>query len=60
MNVMYEELARQRNREQLAQAATQRLAYRVNAAHRWQRVEAWVVRRRLRAERASREANDAS
>lgn len=60
MNIMYEELARERQREQLAQAASQRLAYRVGVADRWRRAEAWVACRRARAERAFREASDAS
>jgi hypothetical protein len=60
MNTMYEELARESQRQHLAEAASQRLAYRVNSAHRWRRAEAWVVRRRARAELASREASDAS
>lgn len=59
MYTMYEELARQRHRAHLAEAASQRLAYRVSTAHRWQRAEAWVARRRIRAEHASREAIDA-
>jgi hypothetical protein len=60
MNSLYEELAHQSQRQHLAEAASQRLAYRVNTAHRWQRAEAWVARRRVRAERASREASEAN
>lgn len=59
MSTLYEELARESQRQQLAEAASQRLAYRVNVAHRWQRAEAWVARRRVRAEHASREASEA-
>jgi hypothetical protein len=60
MNSMYEELARESQRQHLADAASHRLAYRVGNAHRWRRAEAWVAGRRARAERASREASDAS
>ncbi len=60
MNTLSEELARHSQRQQLAEAASLRLAYRASAAHRWQRAEAWVARRRARAELASREASDAS
>jgi hypothetical protein len=57
MSTMYEELARESQRRHLAEAASQRLAYRVSAAHRWRRAEAWVARRRVRAELASRETS---
>ena len=60
MNSMYEELVRQRQREDLADATNRRLADRVQAAHRWRRAEAWAARRRRDAERAQREANDAT
>jgi hypothetical protein len=60
MNDVFEELVRQRQREYQADAANRRLADRVQAVHRWQRAEAWVARRRVKAERASREANNAS
>jgi hypothetical protein len=59
MYTVHEELVRQRQREMLANAASRRVAERVHAAQRWQRTEAWAKRRRLRAERASREVNDA-
>lgn len=58
MNTLYEDSARHRQRQQLAESASRRLAYRVSAAQRWQRAETWVARRRVRAERATREASD--
>ena len=59
MYTVHEELVRQLQQELLAGAASRRVADRVHAARRWQRTEAWATRRRLRAERASREVTDA-
>jgi hypothetical protein len=59
MYTVHEELVRQLQQEMLTDAASRRVAERVHAAQRWQRTEAWAKRRRLRAERASREANEA-
>lgn len=44
-----EELARSRIREHRYRAAQTRLANRVAAAHRWDRLAGWAARRALRA-----------
>jgi hypothetical protein len=55
MSYMSEQCARERERSARDAAAAYRMAHRVQAVQRWQRVAAWATHRASMAERAARE-----